>query len=330
MVGEGEKMNVYIRHSKIGYQTKPTAEDMKRISWEIQNQNCKKVSYEELAKLLENGHSVSLAKYKDNCRSIAKANAEYSECIAIDVDSKDYPIALEDMKELILSKFDILPIIEYNTFSDTNNTRFRLIYRLSDKIDAETFERLYKAFTWKIKQLDKATTDISRIWAGTDKLVTYNKYDKPVTFPLMVKLINAYDDMIKRKEKKRRKTLVAGKSNELFINDKYIKPGYKRDVMELIVKNTDLTEYIRSKFGGDFREKSGNIVGCCSLHGGDNRGALVISGDIFTCFTHCGTGNIFTVAKKYYNVSNFSELAFRIAEEHGITIPDDFIVRLNK
>lgn len=323
-------MSVYVRYSKEGYQVKPTREQMAKISWQIQNQNCKKVSYEELSKLLENGHSVSLAKYKDNCNNIKKEYAEYAECIAIDVDSKDKPITLEDMKELFFKKFDILPIIEYNTFSDTNNTRFRLIYRLSDKIDIETFERLYRAFTWKIKYLDNATTDISRIWAGTNKIVVYNKHDKPITFELMVKLINAYDSMIKRKEEKKRKTIMANKSNITYANDKYIKPEFKRDIMEYIVKNTDLTEYIISKFGGNFRDKNGSKVGCCSLHGGDNAGALVITGGIYTCFTHCGTGNIFTVAKKYYNVSNFSELAFRLADEHGLIIPDECIVHANK
>ena len=47
---------------------------------------------------------------------------------------------------------------------------------------------------------------------------------------------------------------------------------------------------------------NGNYIGRCVLHGGDNKGALVINDEkgIYTCFTHCGTGNLISVAKKVY------------------------------
>lgn len=316
---------LYIRMSKNGYQEKPNKDDLKAISWQIKNQNCKKVTYEELAQLLEKGYSVSLAKYKDNCSSLSKTYAEYAECIALDIDSKEKIIKLDDMKKLLFDKFGIVPIIEYRTFSDVDNTRFRLIYRIENKIDSEAFERLYMALVWKIKYLDHATKNMSRIWAGTNKKVIYNQNDNPINFELLYKLINNYDKMIQRKINAEKK---AFKKNVNFdtSNDRYIKPEYKKAIMDYIIDNTNLADYIQNKFGGNFKKSGGHSVGCCCLHGGDNKSALVISDKIYTCFTKCGTGNIFTVAKKYYNISNFSELVFRIADEHGIIIPDECIV----
>lgn len=320
-------MKLYIKYSKKAFKEKPTVTDMYKITYDLKSCDSTIISYKDLKSIIEEGHSILLAKFKRGSKSIMEDDIEYINCIALDIDSKINKISLFEMQTLVYKKLGIMPIISYPTFSDTDLTKFRLIYRFENPVDVETFRLFYEALSWKFKKyIDLATKNANRIWAGTNKPVNYFEKDLPITLPIILKLINAYS---KAKKKNETKVTAAKKiSYEEFKDCDYIKTEYKEEVIRLIIDNIRLIDFITDKFGGNFKQISNRYVGKCCLHGGDNKNALVITGKTYRCYTHCGTGNVFTLAKQVYGITNFSQLAFRLSEEYGIAIPEEYIKRV--
>lgn len=320
-------MKLYIKYSKKAFKEKPTVTDMYKITYDLKSCDSTIISYKDLKSIIEEGHSILLAKFKRGSKSIMEDDIEYINCIALDIDSKINKISLFEMQTLVYKKIGIMPIISYPTFSDTDLTKFRLIYRFENPVDVETFRLFYEAISWKFKKyIDLATKNANRIWAGTNKPVNYFEKDLPITLPIILKLINAYSKAQKKNETK----VIAAKkiSYEEFKDCDYIKTEYKEEVIRLIIDNIRLIDFITDKFGGNFKQISNRYVGKCCLHGGDNKNALVITGKTYRCYTHCGTGNVFTLAKQVYGITNFSQLAFRLSEEYGIAIPEEYIKRV--
>lgn len=317
--------NIRIKVSTKAFDFKPNVEQLAFITNDMKRfNNSSYVSYKELSELIAKGHSVLLAEYKRGATDIFENNIESISCIALDIDSKENKITMWEMISLIHEKFSIYPVIQYCTFSDEDFSRFRLIYRLVDKIDVETYKTLYRALQWKLnKYIDGATKNANRIWCGTNKYCAYIENDKPITFQLIVKLINAYNSKVARDNKK--KQVVLKKEYQFYSDNDYIKPDHKEEVANMIINSIDLKGFIQKHFGGNFKRVNGNYVGSCVLHGGDNKNALVISDKIYTCFTHCGTGNIYTVARQAYGINNFSEVSFLLAKEYGLSIPKEYI-----
>lgn len=320
-------MKLYIKYSKKAFKEKPTVTDMYKITYDLKSCDSTIISYKDLKSIIEEGHSILLAKFKRGSKTIMEEDIEYINCIALDIDSKINKISLFEMQTLVYKKLGIMPIISYPTFSDTDLTKFRLIYRFENPVDVETFRLFYEALSWKFKKyIDLATKNANRIWAGTNKPVNYFEKDLPITLPIILKLINAYSKAQKKNETK----VIAAKkiSYEEFKDCDYIKTEYKEKVIRLIIDNIRLIDFITDKFGGNFKQISNRYVGKCCLHGGDNKNALVITGKTYRCYTHCGTGNVFTLAKQVYGITNFSQLAFRLSEEYGIAIPEEYIKRV--
>lgn len=320
-------MELYIKYSKEGFKKKPSVNDMYKITYDLKSCDSTIISYKALKTILEEGHSILLAKFKRGSKSIKEEDIEYINCIALDIDSKINKITLYEMQTLIYKKIGIMPIITYPTFSDTDLTKFRLIYRFENPVDVETFRLFYEAISWKFKKyIDLATKNANRIWAGTNKTVNYFEKDLPITLPTILKLINAYSNSQKKHEKK----VIAAKkvSYEEFKDCDYIKTEYKEEVIRLIIDNIRLIDFITDNFGGNFKKISNRYVGKCCIHGGDNKNALVITGKTYRCYTHCGTGNVFTLAKKVYGITNFSQIAFKLSEKYNIAIPEEYIKRV--
>ena len=318
-----------IKISKKGYKEKPKAEDIKEITWSMKNNECKSVNYKELADIISKGHSVLLADFKE-VGNIKEDNIVSLSCIALDIDSKENKITMYEMISKINHVYGIYPIIYYCTFSDADTTKFRLIYRLENKIDVETYRALYLAFQWKFeKYLDQATKNANRIWAGTNKNVFYNKNDKPITFDILVKMIKTHAASIARVKAKEQAKMsskyIRCNRNVNFENEEYIKPEYKKKVLDYLINEIDIREFIPKHLGGRFKKHNEKLIGACVLHGGDNESALVIDEKMYTCFTHCGSGNIITAARKIYNIDNFSQVAFKLLEEFNLSIPEHYI-----
>lgn len=323
---------IKIKISHKGYKTKPTATDMIDITMGMKNYPCIYVDYREIKEYLKRGHSVLLAEFQEDSKDIFESSINCLECIALDVDSKENEITLFEMVALVNKKLGVYPIIEYPTFSDTNYTKFRLIYRLESPIDIETYKLLYKALQWKFnKYLDQATSNANRIWAGTNKEVTYRENDIPISCTLMVKLINAYQSKLKRDNKAKQKVIEKGYTQ--YDGEDYIKPQYKEECTERLISSISLKDFIEKHLGGNFKYINGSYKGCCPLpeHTGDrnNKTAFSIKDDRFyKCFTHCGTGNLISVAKKVYGITNFSKIAFILAQEYNLSIPEEWIRRV--
>lgn len=320
---------IKIKVSQKGYKIKPTATDMIDITMGMKNYPCIYVDYREIKEYLKRGHSVLLAEFQEDSKDIFESSINCLECIALDVDSKENEITLFEMVALVNKKLGVYPVIEYPTFSDTNYTKFRLIYRLESPIDVETYKLLYKALQWKFnKYLDQATSNANRIWAGTNKEVTYRENDIPISCTLIVKLINAYQSKLKRDNKAKQKVIEKGYTQ--YDGEDYIKPQYKEECLNRLISSISLKDFIQKHLGGEFKYMNGNYIGRCVLHGGDNKGALVINDEkgIYTCFTHCGTGNLISVAKKVYGITNFSKVAFMLAQEYNLSIPEEWIRRV--
>ena len=141
-----------------------------------------------------------------------------------------------------------------------------------------------------------------------------------------MKIIKAHKLSVDRaKAKEKVKILNKNSKNINFENDEYIKPEYKKEVMEFLINNIDIREFIQKHLGGRFKNNNGRLTGSCVLHGGDNESALVLNEKMYTCFTHCGSGNIITAARKIYNIENFSQVAFELLKEFNLSIPEHYI-----
>ena len=323
-----------IKLSNHGYTEKPDADEIKKITWQMKNSECKNVNFKSLRDYIAKGYSVLLAEFKE-VGNINEDNIKSLSCIALDIDSKENVITMYEMISKIKRVMNVYPVLSYCTFSDKDCTKFRLIYELEKKVDVETYRMLYLALQWKFKKyLDPATKNANRIWAGTNKGVNINLSAEPLSFEAIVKLINSYKDSIKRKEKRAADELKKKYQNQNmsnnFDNAKYIKPQYKEEVLKLLINHIDLRDFIQSHLGGSYKRNGEALTGACVLHGGDNETALVINKDRYTCFTHCGCGNIITAARKVYNIENFSEVAFKLLDEHNMSIPDDYIKEIRK
>lgn len=331
---------IKVKVSSESFKVKPTLEDNKRITYkDFWNDNSThNLSYKNISELIKNGHSFILAEFKKNCGNIEVDNIESISCLALDIDSKENPITMMEMISLVYQKFGIYPVISYRTFSDADFTRFRLIYRLENKIDAETYKTLYRAFVWKLeKYLDKQVINPNRIWAGTNKDVIYSEHDMPISFKLLVNLINKYKSKLVRDrnkaDKERKEKYKHFVNNEIeAIKGDYIRKEYKEEVANYIISNIDLKYFIEKHFGGDLKRNGNKLTGCCPIHGGDNRGAFSIftETNTYCCFTRCGSGNIITLAKMIYNVNFFSELVFILAKEYNLTLKEEWIKRCSK
>ena len=327
---------IRVKLSSKSFKVKPNLQDTFSITDEFKKSYSSQVlCYENIAKLIKNGHSFIFADYKVGNTDIFEDSIESLSCIALDVDSKINKITMMEMTSLIYNKLGIYPVIAYRTFSDEDFTRFRLIYRLENKIDVATYRQLYQAFCWKFdKYLDKATCNANRIWAGTNKEVFYTENDKPITFNILVKFINSYTSKLRRDknklEKERQEKFKSFVNNEVeHIKGDYIKKEHREEVIDYIINSLDIKSFIEQHFGGNFSKRGNKLVGACPIHGGDNKAAFVIFEDTNTyrCFTHCGSGNIITLAKKVYNVEYFSELVFILSEKYGLALKEEWIKR---
>lgn len=315
-----------IKISNKGYAVKPSGEEIGKITNEMKFNNHVELNFEQLRRYLSKGYSVLLAQFKEK-GSIKLENIEQIECLALDIDSKENPITLMEMESLVYKKIGILPIIKYRTFSDVDFTRFRLIYKFEEAIDAESYQLLYKAIRWKLgKFIDNQTINPNRIWAGTNKEVALNDLYIEFKTSEMIKLINNYMKAEKRKKQnvKVNKAIIGSNQNL----EGFIKTQYKQEVKELLKSNIDLKEYIERHYGGYWKRKGDSWVSKCCLphHAGDRSGeSLSIKGDMYNCFSHCGGGDLFTVAKMVYNTNDFSEIVFNLAKEYSIYINDEYI-----
>lgn len=315
-----------IKYTTTGYKVKPNERQFSMITNELKNAAPKEIDFKELCKIIRCGKSFILANFLDGAKGITKDLIKDIPAIGLDIDSKENPIKLHDLVLNIKEKFNVLPVIAYRTFSDINDTRFRLIYQFEEAITEQEYQLVYKGFMAVYGQyLDGQTCNCNRAWAGTNKKVFLFSKDNVITNEIKENI----KSLVKKKEDKKFNIKNSNpiKFDNEILNRVYIKGEYKDQICDIICNSIDIKEFIIDKFGGNFNERNNRAVGCCSLHGGDNQGALVIYGDTntFRCYTHCGSGNVVTVAHKAYNTNDFSSIVFQLINDYGISIPSESI-----
>lgn len=290
------------------------------------------INSHQLQDLLSKGHAVILASYPKGCNEIKLEGIETkvkTRLLALDIDSKENPITKEEMIDKLKEELGVYPIISYNTFSDTNNTKFRLIYVLGKEINSVEFKKLYKALLSKYeKWLDCQTSNLSRIWQGTNKKVNlfYTAY-MPFQRELIEELINTQNELEKvvRAENFANRNITPIRFDDEVLNRIRIKGEYADQVADIITKEIDISDCLEKWFGGRLNSKGDRLVGCCPLHGGDNKSAFSIfkKTNTYSCFTRCGSGNVLTLAYRHFNTTDFNSIVIQLMREYNISIPED-------
>lgn len=303
-----------IKITTSAFQNKPGPEQMKKVCWELKNNASVETDFLNLKKIIEEGHSFILAEFKKR-GNISCENIRCIEAIALDIDSKEHEISMHEMIDYVYKKIGVIPVLYYRTFSDQNCTKFRLIYKC-EAVDAEAYKAIYEALAWKFKYIDKQAKNPNRIWAGTNKEVFYNAEANTFDFEKMVQITQKYKrhkNRIAKEEERKRKIF-----DSIKYENKKVEISDIRELSDYIIENISLIDYIKKHFGGNFKKVNGGWQGACSLHGGDNASALFVGSRIYTCYTHCGTGNVITLAKIVYNTDNFVEAVLNLIKEYNL------------
>ena len=312
-----------------GYSRKPTKDEYwQQVSMLKAPQSIISVTRDKLGYLIGKGHAVILAEFKGNLEGILTENIIKVDLLALDVDSKDNPITKDDMIILLEKDLGITPVIHYCTFSDVDNTRFRLIYRFEKSVSAEHYKLIYKSLVGKYgNYLDNATTNANRIWQGTNKEVVINKEDQPLSKELIDKLIKEQEEKEYTPITYIPKATKKIKFDNDLLNQVYISSSYKREIVDIINTQINIYDFIISHFGGYYKKIGGRYVGSCPLHGGNNKSAFNIftKTNTYSCFTHCGSGNVVSLAYRVYNTNDFSSMVLQLINDYNISIPEEAI-----
>lgn len=319
-----------VRISAKGYKNKPNKNEYFDIVEELKKPFSNvDLKARQIAYAFQNGYALILAEYKEGAEGILGEDVIGTEYLGLDIDSKENPITLNDMKELLLKELDIYPVIAYRTFSDVDCTRFRLIYHLGKKLDREKYKALYKALVSRYgKYLDNATSNINRIWQGTNKPVYVYPEQKEISSRLIAELIAEHE-----KEKQLKAFEFQAKRTEriLFeddiLNRVHFDKNYLNQITDIINTQINIYDFIKDKFGGNYKKIGNRLEGCCPLHGGNNSSAFSIFLDTntYSCFTHCGSGNVLSLAYKYYKTHNFASVVIKLMQEYDLKVPEESI-----
>lgn len=320
-----------VKISNMAFKAKPKRYDL--IMENLKNNAPVEISLKELALKIGQGHSFILANFKESAKGISLNEIENTCCIGLDIDSKENEkgkksISRKEFINIVYEALGIKPVISYCTFSDDGSEKkFRVIYLLENPVNSEEYKQLYKAFIEIFKEyLDEQTSNINRCWNGTNKRVQYNLNGEKLIITdelkenIMEHLPSYSEEQLKNFKVKNNNPL---KFENEILNQLYIKGDYKNEICDLINKEINIAEFIKDKFGGYFKDKGGYLQGTCSIHNGDNKGALVIYKNTNTCncFTHCGAMNVVSLCKKFYKTNDFSSIVFRLINEYNLGIP---------
>lgn len=314
---------IKIKITKEGYKSKPEGK-YPLIQTELKQCVGEELTYEQLALKIKRGHSFILATYKENSTDISKNDIDYIEYLGLDVDSKENPITLSNFRKMLIDKEGIIPIIMYYTFSATDQTRFRVIYKLERKVSVSEYEDMYRGLlTLYGKYLDNQTGNANRTWCGTNKKV----YKSNNEYVILNEVIDHWISLGKvRTSSVPNNTKPAARVVSTTSNNKiFIKKEYREEVMQEILK-IPIDALIINHFGGSFKQSGNRLTGPCSIHGGDNPTALTIYKDTNTacCYTHCGSMNSLSVAYSIYKTDDFGELVQELIKDRYISIPYEY------
>lgn len=306
------------KHDRVNYKVKASSQEIGKIQNRLKAIPQEKFSINKLIKAIENGNSFYLCQFKEE-KSVSISNVLGTSMLAIDIDNKENIIQLSEAIDMIKSKFNALPVLSYYSFSSTPDfPRFRLIYEFDRFVSAEEFKKVYQVLILALNKdhevIDVQASNCNRLWAGSNKGVT--TYDNAIPFNT--------DEIISRLPKlpERKKAPIIDKDTSSFrYKEYYIKD--KEAILHQLIEEIDIKDYLETHFGAKIKNNRCN----CVIHGGTNKSALAVYENTVHCFTNCGTMNIISLARKYYGINDFNEVALRLIQEHNIMINANSIGR---
>ena len=308
-----------IKRDTISYKFKPSKEEIGKIQNRLKTVAPVEATLETLKETIERGSSFILAEFKEGTISTKVEDVLCTDMVALDIDNKDgnviYPIdkqtLLEPFIKLIHEEYGAMPLLSYYSFSHNEEcNKFRLIYKLDKDLNPEQYKKFYNSlilFLNKDKPVIDTTSNINRLWHGTNSKVT--TYD-PIPF-------NTGDIISRLPKVNNRKKRYFDIEPPYDFKDFIILNNYKEEICNIILEQIDIKDFILTHFGGEYR----NNRGCCPIHRGDNKTAFVIYDNTCHCFTRCGTYNVISLAKEYYHINDFDEIALRLIREYDLSIP---------
>lgn len=322
-----------LKISNIKTISKPNEDEYTKIVNRIKYIKPVDIPLQKLANKIEQGYSFLVANFKENSKSINTCDIENTQLIAFDIDSTENPISRDNFINLMYKKYNIKPIIYYDTFSaDERHMKFRYMFLIDEPISIEEYQNIIAGFKVDLDiYIDKQAVNINRVWNATNKKVYFNdeglKYR--LTKELRNELIKKSNKLVKEKKEKYKERVSINFSDEEKIIDRfYIKPDYKIQICDYINSSIDIKDFIIDHFGGEFKDHGSYENGVCTIHGGDNKGALVIFKTTNTahCFTQCDrTYNVISLAYEYYKTNDFSNVAIKLMLEYGLDINSDVL-----
>ena len=157
------------------YNKKPTDKEAGKISKRI-HRNCRELELEEFANIAGNSLCAFTPAVFNGERRTENVKEIQLLCLDFDNDG-DKKISFDEVRRR--SEILDLPIaFAYETFSSSDCSRFRVIYRYFEPIvNKEFYKLLYMILLKFFPEADKHTSDICRMFYGGKRLITDISYD---------------------------------------------------------------------------------------------------------------------------------------------------------
>ena len=308
---------MYFKRDTVKYTIKPASTDIAGIQIRLKNMDQVEFSLEELIKTIEQGSSFYLCEFKEN-KSVAISNVLGTSMLAVDIDNKEHITTLEEVLELIRTNFNSTPMLSYHTFSSSKDIpKFRIIYKLNRFVVPEEFKKVYNMLILTINKeyevIDNQASNINRLWAGSNKKVIVYDNQTPLNADEIISRIP------KAPERKKAPKIIDNPSNYKHSDKFYLKNH--RLVAQQLIDEIDIRDFLETHWGVRIEKNRC----CCPIHGSDNKTSLAIYDTTVHCYTSCGTMNIINLAREYWKIHDFEEIAFRLIEEYDLDINENLL-----
>lgn len=231
-----------ILSDKQPFDKKPNTKEAGEIQNRLKKKHSNEVTFKELVKLIEKGHSLKYGVYEKNFKLLSR------DLFVFDIDSGE---KIEDW-ELLFKSLGIDIFILYKTFSHTEEkNRFRIIIKLNFSIKSKEFyAALFNAFDEIFIKAghvqDKSLKDWTKLVYGSNqKVVIANEFSRPLD------ITQFFDDVVYSRslqEEEIKDYLIDGmfaiKKREKFFD---VNSKVTRDI-ELTGDFTAFEQYLRAYF----------------------------------------------------------------------------------
>lgn len=302
------KLNCIIDNQ--GYRQKPTGGAIGDISRRLECSDALSLSHYDLADHIRSGKTYLSGHYINRDNGRKKGNFHKINFFSLDVDNeiknKKDPIiytnySMDDVIDHINRKFDITPIIAYQTFTGVTEKgapKFRLIYGINQEVESEKIIAILGAVLESdALMFDQSCKDDSRLFFATDKeVIAFDDFIllDPDTNPAIIEALQKKPEPEHVEPVKREKITV--ENDSIFTDDA---------LNEL--KQIDISDYLISQGYSDIKKTGSNTYRMgCPIHGGKDPNFAIFYNDgawAYMCHSHCGGGNIVNLHAELNNLS---------------------------